>query len=92
MSNTELHPWSGLYTMRLTGEPTYAVWFKTDDESKPNFFLDSTMFRPQLHTAFEKGVEYGVNLSFEPRLSDNPKLERLTYGRTGTAGYFFYNR
>lgn len=86
------HPWSGQYTMTVSGQPTDAVWFHTNDDHRPNFFLEASAFRPQLCRHFEIGEKYPVYIDFRESYHDYPIVERVLYGNGASRSVYLYPR
>lgn len=78
--------------MQLSGGPTDAVWFRTTDRSRPNFFLEASAFRPQLCRHFDIDTPYEVNMVFKRSYYDFPSVDRLLYGNGGSRQVYLYPR
>ncbi len=78
--------------MKWKGLPTDAVWFRTSDEDRPNFFLEASAFRPQLCNHFEAEQDYNVNVVFKETFDNYPRVERVAYGHGASRGVYLYPR
>ena len=78
------HPWSGAYSMRLSN--LGFAWFTSKDPKKPNFFLESSAFSPNLCDFFKNDIQYDIEIQFR---HDEGALLRVDFIRYRTDTFIY---